>query len=270
MNLDIKYWDPKKMREGAVVLVIGRRGSGKSTLGQDILSYNRKVKRGVCISATERVNPFWSKYIPSCFIHHDWDENIVKDLFKMQQKCKKKLGYCEPAFAIFDDLMFDKSFVRSKQTRKIFMNGRHDKIFTIVTTQYIMDVPPDLRANIDYVLVLRDNIRANRERIYLYFAGVFPTFAAFDEVMQQCTTDNEALVLDQTSLSYNISDCVFFYKATPDLKYRVGAPEYWEFSKSNQKLSNEDSDDDMNDDKKKKSHKSYRIKKRYPTTEKDS
>jgi len=28
----------------------------------------------------------------------------------------------------------------------------------------LQDVPPDLRANVDYIFVLRDNIRANRER----------------------------------------------------------------------------------------------------------
>lgn len=32
-----------------------------------------------------------------------------------------------------------------------------------------MDVPPDLRANIDYVIVLRDNIKVNRERVYSKF-----------------------------------------------------------------------------------------------------
>jgi hypothetical protein len=38
------------------------------------------------------------------------------------------------------------------------------------------------------------------------------------------------MVIDQGSLSYNISDSVYFYKATPDLTYKVGAQEYWDFS----------------------------------------
>lgn len=127
-------------------------------------------------------------------------------------------------------------------------------------------MPPDLRANIDYVLVLRDNIRTNRERIYTYFAGVFPTFAAFDQTMQSCTENHECMVLDQTSLSYNISDCVYFYKATPDLKYRIGAPEYWRFSsrerpKLTDRTEEEDSDSDYDAPRKKSA---IRVKKRYP------
>jgi hypothetical protein len=228
--IDIRYWDPSKMKDGAVVLIIGRRGSGKSTVLEDLMSYRRDLKRGLCISGTERVNPFWGKHIPQCFIHDEFDDNLTRDLFSMQKKCKEKLGYCEPAFAIYDDLMFDKRFIKSTQTRRIFMNGRHDKIFTYVTAQWIMDVPPDLRANIDYVIVMRDNIRVNRERVYTYFAGIFPTFTAFDEVMKALTSDRECMVLDQTSQSYDISDSVYFYKATPGLEYRIGAPEYWRFS----------------------------------------
>lgn len=145
MNIDIRYWDPCQMKDGAVVLVVGRRGSGKSTVAEDLMSYKRNVKRGVCISATEKSNSFWHKHIPSCFIHYAYDDSITRDLFKMQKKVKKQTGRVEPAFAIYDDLMFDKAFVKSKWTRRVFMNGRHDGIFTIVTAQWLMDVPPDLR-----------------------------------------------------------------------------------------------------------------------------
>ena len=166
MNIDITYFNPANMRPGAVVLIVGRRGSGKSTLAKDIMSYQRHCKRGVCVSATERANPFWKEAIPKCFIHYEYSDNVTKELFKMQKKVKKKLGYNEDAFAIYDDCMFDRSFMKSKLTRRVFMNGRHQKIFTLVTAQWVMDVPPDMRANVDYTIVLRDNIRANRERIY--------------------------------------------------------------------------------------------------------
>lgn len=94
------------MRDGAVVLIVGRRGSGKSTVAEDIMSYKRQVQRGVCVSATEKANSFWSPHIPQCFIHYAYDDAITKDLFRMQKKVKKKTGSVEPAFAIYDDLMF--------------------------------------------------------------------------------------------------------------------------------------------------------------------
>ena len=229
---NIRYFDPSQIKPGAVVLILGRRGAGKSTVAEDLLSYHRDCSRGLCISATERSNGFWTKHIPQCFIHYEYSDDYTKQLFRQQMKIKKETGTIPPVFAIFDDLLFDKSFSKSKQTRKLLMNGRHSNIFTIISAQYLMDIGPDLRSNIDYVFVLRDNIRSNREKVYQYFAGVFPDYQRFEDVMLACTQDNEALVLDQSSLSYNVTDCVFFYKATPNLRYRLCDQRYWDFSAS--------------------------------------
>lgn len=134
-----------------------------------------------------------------------------------------------------------------------------------------MDVPPDLRANVDYIFVLRDNIRVNRERVYKYFAGMFPTFAAFDEVMKQCTQDRECMVIDQGSLSYNISDSVFFYKATPNLKYRICSEEYWEYSARKEREAEQarmyggEEEESSDEDNYKPREEPVNVKKRYPT-----
>ena len=81
----------------------------------------------------------------------------------------------------------------------IFMNGRHWKILFMITMQYCMDLPPALRANIDYVFILRENIIQNREKLWKNFFGIFPTFDSFSEVMNACTENYECLVLDNTS-----------------------------------------------------------------------
>lgn len=229
-SIDIRYFNPKQMKDGAVILVIGRRGTGKSTLIADLMSYKRDIKRGVCVSATEKQNGFYKQHVPPCFVFDEYEDGILESLFEMQSKVKGITGNVEPAFCILDDVLYDRAFVKSKQARKLFMNGRHDKIFCIVACQYITDLPPSLRSQIDYVIALRDPIRANRERLYNLFAGQFPTFEAFDHVFQACTSGHEALVLDQNSLSYDLGDSVFFYLSTPGLQYRIGAEEYWRFS----------------------------------------
>ena len=40
--------------------------------------------------------------------------------------------------------------------RLLFMNGRHWKIILIITMQYPLGIPPNLRTNIDYVFILRE------------------------------------------------------------------------------------------------------------------
>ena len=93
--------------------------------------------------------------------------------------------------------------------------------------QYCMDLPPALRANVDYVFILRENIIQNREKLYKSFFGIFPTFDMFNKVMDACTENYECIVLDNTSKSNKIEDCVFWYKAKMHKNFKVGAPEYW-------------------------------------------
>ena len=103
--------------------------------------------------------------------------------------------------------------------------------------------------------ILRENIWSNRKRLYDHYAGMFPTFEMFCETMDQCTENYECLVIDNTSKSNKIEDQVFWYKAdmTPDFK--IGAPQFWQYSANHY---NEESDDeadmtDMNSYRKKSS-----------------
>jgi hypothetical protein len=95
-----------------------------------------------------------------------------------------------------------------------------------------MDLPPALRANIDYVFILRENIVANRERLWKNFFGIFPTFDLFGKTMDACTENFECLVLDNTVKSNKIEDCVFWYKAKyPPPKFKVGSQTFWQAHK---------------------------------------
>ena len=65
--------------------------------------------------------------------------------------------------------------------------------------QYALGVPPNLRTNIDFVFILRENYVSNRKRLYEHYAGMFPTFEIFCQVMDQCTEDYNCLVIDNSA-----------------------------------------------------------------------
>ena len=44
----------------------------------------------------------------------------------------------------------------------------------LLLLQYALGVPPNLRTNIDYVFILRENFVSNRKRLYEHYAGMFP------------------------------------------------------------------------------------------------
>jgi len=129
--------------------------------------------------------------------------------------------------------MYDKKFLKDECMREMFMNGRHWKIFFMLTMQYCMDLSPDLRANVDYVFILRENIIQNREKLYKNFFGIFPSFDMFNQVMTSCTENYECMVLENTSKSNRIEDCVFWYKAGEHKNFRIGSPSLWAFHNKN-------------------------------------
>ena len=236
MDLQITKFNPRTIEERRktkgppTCIFIGKRGSGKSTLVADIMYYCRKIPMGIVISATEEGNHFYQQYVPEIFIHSEYQSHLLESVIERQKKALREGKDNADVFVLLDDCMYDKKMIRDKNVRGMFMNGRHWKTLFLLTTQYCMDLPPDLRANLDYIFVLRENIIQNQENLYKNFFGLFATFDAFREVLNQCTEGYDALVLDNTSRSNKIEDCIFWYSAKADRKYKIGHPDIWKYN----------------------------------------
>ena len=253
MNLKLKKFDMSSIKSDKVVLFIGKRETGKSFLVRDLLWHNRDLPVGTVISGTEGANQFYSKMIPSIFIHDEYTPEIINNFVKRQGRLiKKQVGgvaeyqNIDPrAFLILDDCLYDNTWVKDKNVRSLFMNGRHFKAFFIITSQYSLGIPPNLRTNVDYVFVLRETIHSNRRRLYEQYCGMFPTYEFFCTVMDQCTENFECLVINNNSKSSKLEDQCFWYKSDPHPDFRLGADILWKQS-SNMVL-NDDSDDENPD-----------------------
>ena len=232
-KLQLTKFDPSKMGNDKVCLFIGKRGTGKSTLVMDIMYHKRALPAGVVMSATEEGNHFYGKYVPDLFVHGAYKKEVLERLIQSQKDRMMKYGSVDPVFVLLDDCMYDRGFMKDECIRQLFMNGRHWKIFFLLTTQYCMDIPPALRTNVDYVFVLRENVIMNRERLYKSFFGVFPTFGMFQQVMDSCTENYECLVLDNTSKSNHINECVYWYRAALRPPFKIGSPSFWSYHSKN-------------------------------------
>jgi hypothetical protein len=249
-NLKLEKFDMRKIGNDACVVVLGKRASGKSFLVKDLLYNKQHIPVGTIISGTEESTGFFSTILPRKFIHNKYDEEIINNVLKRQKILNKKImkdkqmygkSLVNPsAFVLMDDCLFDSAWSKSVNIRSIFMNGRHYKIFYILTMQYPLGIPPDLRTNIDYVFIFRENIVSNRERIFKQFAGMFPNFNVFCQVMNSCTENYECLVIDNTSKSNKLEDCCFWYKADTHPPFRLGCPEMWKDNEVDEKEEDED------------------------------
>ena len=247
MTLELKKFDMKKITfkpeatDGPVIVLIGRRDTGKSFLVRDLLYYHQDIPIGTVISGTEAGNGFYSSHVPKLFIHDEYNSAIIENILKRQRTVLKQIqkeremyrkSTIDPrAFVILDDCLYDAGWTKDKMMRLLFMNGRHWKIMLVITMQYPLGIPPNLRTNIDYVFILREPYISNRRRIYDNYAGMFPTFESFCQVMDQCTENYECLVINNNAKSNKLQDQIFWYKAEPHKDFKLGSKEFWELSK---------------------------------------
>ena len=237
MEIQLRKFDINEITHDKVVVLIGKRDTGKSFLCKDLLYNHRNIPVGQVISGTEAANEFYSKIVPKIFIHEEFNPLIIQNMIKRQrlllEKNRSGNKIDNRAFLILDDCLYDNSWVKDKNVRQLFMNGRHYKILFILTMQYALGIPPNLRTNIDYVFILRENYVSNRKRLYEHYAGMFPTFEMFCQVMDNCTENYECLVINNNSKSNKLQDQVFWYKANSHDNFKIGSDQFWKLSKDN-------------------------------------
>jgi hypothetical protein len=266
MSLQLKKFSMDMIKDDSVVVMIGKRNTGKSFLTKDLLYYHQDLPAGTVISPTENANKFYSDIVPPIFIHDEYEPKITQEFIKRQKTLKKRIMDGEKdidsrAFLIMDDCLYDNDWKKDKIIREIFMNGRHWKIFFLLLMQYAIGIPPNLRSNIDWVFLLRENNYQNRKKLYENYAGMFYTFEMFCQTMDACTEEFGCLVIHNGSKSNKIEDQVYWYKADDHTDFRVCCPEAWQFSEENYNANEDETEQSLTDMYRKKSKVNLKIKK---------
>jgi hypothetical protein len=241
--------------------------SGKSWLVKDIFWYHRDIPSGLIFSGTENANPFFGDFIPDSFIHSEYNPDLIEGVLSRQGRkvrdnrklakdtlngvqdnnkltklskdaltriSKDGLAESNRFFIVLDDMLADASAWKKEKTiQEIFFNGRHFNLFFILTMQYPLGIPPALRSNIDYVFVFNEPSISNRKKIWVDYGGVIPDFTMFCNILDECTSDHQCLVIKTSGNSINISDQVFYYKASDHDNFRVGHPKIWTWHDQN-------------------------------------
>lgn len=230
----IYNFDINSVPDDGVIIAVGRRRMGKTTLITDLLFHKKHFQWGIVMTGTEANTNHYKQYMPELFIYDGFRPDILERIIDYQQEQKRR-NKQKNMFILLEDCMWEaKKLIHNPTIRRIFMNGRHYGIFFILTLQYVMDLPPGLRSQVDYVFCCRENAKENRYRVFKNFNTVFDSFTSFDQVFQECTANFEVFVLAQCSQSSKIEDNVWYYKATEGLQFKIGEnSSWWKYANQN-------------------------------------
>jgi len=213
MNYEIQEFDPNLINPtehnhsseigGSKIIVIGKAGTGKSTLIKYLMLLKRNIiPTALVISGTEESNKFYSSLVPSKYIYTEYSPTIIEKFIKRQKLAISYLRhpYSNPwSLLLLDDCTDDKKIFTSSLQQSLFKNGRHWKMLYILSLQHPTDIPPSIRTNTDGVFLFKETNENNLKNIYTNYGGIIPKYEMFKEYMARVTGDYTALYIDNTT-----------------------------------------------------------------------
>lgn len=219
---NIRNFDPVTAERHASWLVIGKRRSGKSVTLFDLLSKTADhYDVSFAFAQTKESYEKLTTMVPANKCKQNYTEQamkkVVHGLRKWHESGKKSQ---RNSVIILDDCMFVTGIMKSDCMRELYMNARNFFVTSFNCVQYMVDMPPAIRTNVDYVVCMKEPSRDNRKKLYKYFFGVFPTFKLFERTFMRVTRDYGCIVLNNCTSSTDVESCIFKYRADPKVQLR--------------------------------------------------
>lgn len=161
----LKRFDPGSMPSYALTVVLGPAKSGK-TIINDILRHKPHLTTG-------------------CVMTDVYDAQALTSCMRRQEACPTEQAYVVGTVPLND-----------LAVREVWMNGRCMRLFCVFALQNPSYIRPDLRANIDFLVLTREEDVAVLRSIWKMFSYALGTFGQFKHAMMLAAQEHSALVVD--------------------------------------------------------------------------
>lgn len=219
----LNEFDLNQLGDNDVVIVVGRRGSGKSILSRDIMCHKRHISRGAVFRPTEAFDPIFSDSGNPAFVHETFDETLLDNMIKEQRvriHKDRQLGRDAVSnFLVLDDMATTHRGGEYSSLNHIFSNGHHEACFVLVTTQRFSSVKGSLLyGNCDYVFLFDTASVKEQEAFFEEYEGHFDgSLQEFKQLFKKYTKDHGCMVIKMTSfVTHRIEDRMWHYRARHD------------------------------------------------------
>ena len=125
MSLELKKFNMKEItfkpneNKGPVIVMIGRRDTGKSFLVRDLLYYHQDIPIGTVISGTEAGNGFYSEHVPKLFIHEEYSSILIENVLRRQKTVLKQMNKDIENLISKYEFMYNKYIIKNKSIKSL-------------------------------------------------------------------------------------------------------------------------------------------------------
>ena len=222
-QLKIKELTLSSMCANPAIVIITKRGGGKTWVCRSLLNHFRDIPVGIIISHTEKTDPFFQNFFPDAFIYNEYKPSIfqkiiarqiaIRDKASEKMKAGKKID--TRILLLMDDCLSNsKDWSKDEALKEILFNGRHLDITYILTMQAPLGITPELRTNFDYVFLLYTDNFNEQKKFFDHYTGMFPNFNAFKEVYDKLTENFGVMVIKKREASSRlITDKIYHFKS---------------------------------------------------------
>lgn len=234
--IPVQPFDMNLVKPDYTIAILGKRRTGKSWLLNWIMFNMRGFfPRGICFTRT-KFNGFWSKRMPTRFIHEGYKPQILREFLDEQKEIyiEKHKNYERNkhvnirAFIIFDDVISQTNLLRFDETLKAaWTEGRHYEIFVAICSQTVKGVSAELRTNTDMIFTFVQKNGLQREAVAKDLMTDMNHKSAL-VLLDYYTTqeENTFLCLDVGSV-HSAQETYYTGKAAATPNYILGCREYW-------------------------------------------
>ena len=237
-NIVLKEFDMSIFTDTHKIIIVGRRGKGKTHLITEILKLQEiRNENMTIISCINEELVKYSDKFNGAVLHDEYNNTFIKDAidrYNILYKNEIRKQYETPSVSkrslqpgtavggseddratktgstiVFDNCFYDNTWYSNKYIKQLFMNGKVWRTNTIISFDYPIGIPPVLRSNIDCFFIFNDSDYSYRKRIWERYVFEFLSLEMFNHIMLQLINPYECLVVKHSYKSKKIEDNIF-------------------------------------------------------------
>lgn len=199
------------------IFILAKKNSGKTTLIFNMMQhllkkgYEQSVYFFVGTINKDIIYEKITEMLKYNLIEYHCYDAVVNDdkvnvldavLDNIKEVDKDNYDYPENIF-IFDDISFD---LKNRSVSKLLKSNRHYKSKVIISSQYVTDITPSTRLQLDYCLVFRNLSKANLRNLHQSL-DIWIEYDEFKEYYDYATTkyDHSFLYIDLVKQEFRVN-----------------------------------------------------------------